>query len=89
MFPERHALRFGVYGGAAVALVSHRRWPKVLAAVGAVAYASEPMRRALQRMPDARERAAAVLVVPALMGWIDTAKMAGYVAGLIDRGQAS
>ena len=89
MFPERHALRFGVYGGAAVALVSHRRWPKVLAAVGAVAYASEPMRRARQRMPDARERAAAVLVVPALMGWIDTAKMAGYVAGLIDRGQAS
>ena len=36
-------------------------------------------------MPDARERAAAAIVVPALMGWIDTAKLAGYAAGLVDR----
>jgi hypothetical protein len=25
------------------------------------------------------------VLVPALMGWIDTAKMAGYAAGLADR----
>ncbi|MGZ5213711.1 MAG: glycosyltransferase [Actinomycetota bacterium] len=89
MFPERHALRFGVYVGAAAALVSRRRWPKVLAAAGAAAYAREPVRRAWRRIPDPRERAAATIVVTALMGWIDTAKMAGYAVGLIDRGRRS
>ncbi|MGZ5306885.1 MAG: glycosyltransferase [Actinomycetota bacterium] len=89
MFPERHALRFGVYVGAAAALVSRRRWPKVLAAAGAAAYAREPVRRAWRRIPDPRERAAATIVVAALMGWIDTAKMAGYAVGLIDRGRRS
>jgi glycosyltransferase involved in cell wall biosynthesis len=87
MFPERHALRFGVYGGAAAALASRRRWPKALAATGAVAYAREPVRRAWRRMPGPRERAAATVVVPALMGWIDTAKIAGYAVGLVDRGR--
>jgi hypothetical protein len=87
MFPERHALRFGVYGGAAAALASHRRVPKIVAAAGAVAYARGPVRRAWRRMPDARERAAATVVVPALMGWIDSAKLAGYAAGLVDRGR--
>ncbi len=53
MFPERHALRFGVYAGGTAALASRRRWPKVLAAAGAVAYAREPVRRAWRRMPDA------------------------------------
>jgi glycosyltransferase involved in cell wall biosynthesis len=89
MFPERHALRFGVYGGTAAALASRWRWPKVLAAAGAVAYAREPVRRARRRMPDPRERAAAAVVVPALMGWIDTAKMVGYAVGLVDRGRRS
>jgi glycosyltransferase involved in cell wall biosynthesis len=88
MFPERHALRFGVYGGAVAALASRRRWPKALAAAGAVAYAREPVRRAWRRMPDPRVRAAAAIVVPALMGWIDTAKMAGYAIGLVDRGRS-
>lgn len=85
MHPERHALRFGVYAGLGGALASRRRWPKVLAAAGAIAYAREPVRRAWRRMPDARERAVASVFVPALMGWIDTAKMAGCAAGLIDR----
>jgi hypothetical protein len=58
-----------------------------LAAAGAVAYAREPVRRAWRRMPDPRERATAAVVVPVLMGWIDTAKMAGYVVGLIHRGR--
>jgi hypothetical protein len=52
-----------------------------------VAYAREPVRRAWRRMPDRHERAAAAVVVPVLMGWIDTAKMAGYAAGLVDRGR--
>jgi glycosyltransferase involved in cell wall biosynthesis len=85
MFPERHALRFGVYGGAAAALGSNKRWAKVAAAAGAVAYARGPVRRAWRRMPDPRERAGAAIVVPAMMGLIDTAKMAGYAAGLVDR----
>jgi hypothetical protein len=87
MFPERHAVRFGVYAGGIAALASKRRWPKVIATAGAVAYAREPVRRAWRRLPDARQRVAAAVVVPALMGWIDSAKMAGYAAGLADRGR--
>jgi glycosyltransferase involved in cell wall biosynthesis len=85
MYPERHAIRFGAYAGLVAALASRRRWPKALVLAGAAAYAREPLRRAWRRMPDARERAAASLVVPALMGWIDAAKMAGYAVGLVDR----
>jgi glycosyltransferase involved in cell wall biosynthesis len=88
LYPERHALRFGAYGGLVAALGSRKRWPKVLAAAGAVAYSKAPAERAWRRMPDTRERAAAAVVVPALMGWIDTAKIAGYAVGLIDRARA-
>lgn len=85
LYPERHALRFGVYGGLVVALGSRRSWPKALAAAGAVAYARRPVRRAWHVMRDARERASAAVVVPALMAWLDSAKMAGYAAGLAER----
>jgi hypothetical protein len=37
----------------------------------------------VKRLEDPAERAKAVLAVPALMGFIDTAKMGGYVAGLL------
>lgn len=85
MYPERHALRFGMYAGLVVAVASQRRWPKALAAAGAIAYARGPVRRARRRLPDARERMIATVAVPALMGWIDTAKIAGYAVGLVDR----
>jgi glycosyltransferase involved in cell wall biosynthesis len=85
MYPERHALRFGVYAGLVAAMSSRRRWPKVAAVVGGLAYARTPLRRARRLMAEPRERAAAFVVVPALMGWIDTAKMAGYLVGLVDR----
>lgn len=85
MFPDRHALRFGVYGALGAALVSRRRWPKLLAAAGAVAYAREPVRRARSRLDDPRDRALATVVVPLLLGWTDAAKMVGYAAGLLDR----
>lgn len=85
MYPERHAVRFGAYAGLAAAVSSRRRWPKLFVAAGAVAYARTPVRRAWRRLPDPRERAIATAAVPALMGWIDTAKIAGYAAGLIDR----
>ena len=85
MHPERHALRFGVYAAGLVAARSRARLPKVLALAGGVAYARTPLRRARARLGDPLERAAAVAIVPALMAWIDTAKMAGYAAGLADR----
>jgi glycosyltransferase involved in cell wall biosynthesis len=85
LYPERHVIRFGTYAGLGAALASSRRWPKAVALAGAAAYARQPVRRAWRRMSDRRERAAAAVVVPALMGWIDTAKMAGYAVGLVDR----
>jgi glycosyltransferase involved in cell wall biosynthesis len=85
MYPERHALRFAVYLGIVAALASRRRWLTLLAAVGAVGRARTPVRRAWRQLPDARERAFASILVPALMAWTDTAKMAGYLVGLADR----
>ena len=44
-----------------------------------------PVRRAWARLDAPMERAAATAIVPALMAWIDIAKMAGYLAGLAER----
>jgi glycosyltransferase involved in cell wall biosynthesis len=85
MYPERHALRYGVYAGAVVAARSQRALPKLAAAAGAVAYARTPVCRAWRRLDDPLERAAATITVPALMAMLDTAKMAGYAAGLAER----
>jgi glycosyltransferase involved in cell wall biosynthesis len=85
MYPERHALRFAVYGGLLVALASRRTWPKLLAAGGAVAYARTPVARAHARLTDQRDRAIATVVVPALLAFTDVAKMWGYALGLADR----
>jgi glycosyltransferase involved in cell wall biosynthesis len=85
MYPERHALRYGVYAGAVVAARSQRALPKLAAAAGAVAYARTPVCRAWRRHDDPLERAAATITVPALMAMLDTAKMAGYAAGLAER----
>jgi glycosyltransferase involved in cell wall biosynthesis len=85
MYPERHALRFGVYTGGLLAARSGRRLPLALGAAGALAYARTPLRRAWTRLGSPTDRAAATALVPVLMAWIDTAKMAGYVAGLTDR----
>ena len=85
MHPERHALRFAVYGALLVALRSERSWPKLLAMAGAVAYARAPVGRAWRRLGTTRERALATAVVPALMAFTDVAKMVGYARGLVDR----
>jgi glycosyltransferase involved in cell wall biosynthesis len=85
MYPERHALRFAVYGGLAVALVSRRTWPKLVAAGGAVAYARTPVARAHARLRTSRDRGLATLAVPALLAFTDLAKMWGYAHGLVDR----
>jgi glycosyltransferase involved in cell wall biosynthesis len=85
MYPERHAMRFAVYGGLAAALASRRTWPKLLAAGGAVAYARTPILRAQARLTTSRDRALATLAVPALLAFTDVAKMLGYAVGLVDR----
>jgi len=85
LYPERHALRYVVYGGLLVALASDRAWPKLLAAAGAVAYARTPVRRAWTRLDVPAERAAATAAVPALLALTDVAKMAGYATGLARR----
>ena len=85
MYPERHALRFAVYGALLAALASRRTWPKLLAAGGAVAYARTPVVRAHARLSDPRDRALATVAVPALLAFTDIAKMWGYAWGLADR----
>src|SRR6476620_116896 len=45
MYPERHALRVAVYAGLLAALATRRRWPKLLAIGGALAYVRAPIAR--------------------------------------------
>jgi len=82
MYPERHALRFGVYAGALYACASRSRVLKLATLVGAAAYASGPLRRALRRSDDPLDGAKVTAAIPALMAFVDGGKMAGYLAGL-------
>jgi hypothetical protein len=70
-----------------VALRSRR--PAVLgrAAAGAAAYAARPFRRARRRWSAGRpgDAVAEAVGVPAMMAFIDAAKMWGYVDGLVAR----
>lgn len=81
MYPRRHALRFGVYAGAGIALASRFGLAKAAVLVGGVVYAREPLTRAWRVSDGPAERVLAMFVVPVLMAWTDTAKMAGYLAG--------
>jgi glycosyltransferase involved in cell wall biosynthesis len=85
MYPGRHALRFVVYGGLAASLLLRRRMPATVALLAGAAYASRPVARAVARAKGPRERVAAAATVPALMAFLDVAKMAGYVAGRLRR----
>ena len=91
MYPERHAIRFSVYGGtiAALSMFPRRRWPAAVAGAGALLYASRRLRRAAHLLPDAVDRAKAMVVVPGLLGLIDAAKMAGYASGWWERAYPS
>jgi glycosyltransferase involved in cell wall biosynthesis len=86
MHPERHAVRFGVYGLGLYALGTRGAVRKLAALAGGVAYAGRPLRRASARFETTGERAAALAAVPALMAFVDLAKMAGYLAGLPNSG---
>ena len=86
MHARRHAARFAAYGGLTLATFSRGRMPKVLVALGGAAYAARPIRRAFRLLPTGRDRAAASVAVPLLMGATDAAKMAGYLVGRLRRG---
>ena len=85
MYPERHALRFGAYSAALWAWSTKGAVRKLATLAGAGAYASTPLRRAAVRFADPADRARAMVTVPALMAVVDSAKMAGYLAGLWKR----
>jgi glycosyltransferase involved in cell wall biosynthesis len=85
MHPARHALRFATYASLVGILASRRRRPTALAIVCGAAYAARPISRAARASRTYRERAAAVLAVPAIMAFLDMAKMAGYLAGAVRR----
>jgi glycosyltransferase involved in cell wall biosynthesis len=87
MYSKRHLMRYAAYAFAAAALRSRRPVVLVPAALAAGAYAARPIRRAWRRLPEDRpaERLAALAAVPALMGFVDAAKMWGYARGLTRR----
>jgi hypothetical protein len=86
MYPERHFLRFAVYGSGAWALSSRSRLLTALAAVAGTAYATRQVRRAWKRLADRpSERVASTVAVPAAMAFVDLAKMWGYARGLARR----
>ncbi len=86
MYPERHALRFGTYLFLGAAAATRNRWLLIGAAAGAAAYARRPVRRAWGRLRDrSTTRVAAAAAIPAMMAFVDAAKMWGYVRGLARR----
>lgn len=85
MYPHRHLIRFSVYGMALAAMATRNRWLLGLAAAGSAVHAARPLRRAWLRSPQPASRAAAVAAVPAVMAFIDGAKMWGYLRGLSRR----
>lgn len=85
MFARRHAVRFAVYAGLAAVVASRRRRALIPAALAGAAYAAAPVRRAIRLAEGPGERAAAALLTPAVLGFTDLAKMAGYLRGLANR----
>ena len=83
MYPNRHAIRFAVYGMAALAFATRNRRLTRWGAIAGAMYAAKPIRRATRALPAGAERNAAMAVVPALMAFTDVAKMAGYLSGLV------
>jgi cellulose synthase/poly-beta-1,6-N-acetylglucosamine synthase-like glycosyltransferase len=89
LWTGRHAVRYGVYSGAAALLWLSRGRPLALAllTLGGLAYCRRPLQRLRPRLaalPPA-DRATAVALVPLLRLVGDLAKMAGYPAGLLWR----
>src|SRR2546427_12726949 len=84
MYPERHVLRFATYFGAAAAIASRRPWALVALGAAGALYVQKPVRRAWTRARPGRSVMAATMV-PGLTAFLDAAKMAGYVKGVMRR----
>ncbi len=85
MYPERHLIRFAVYGGLLWVLSARRGRRFLPLALGAGAlYAGRRWRRIPAYFEGRRrvEKAAAAAALPALLAAVDVAKMAGYLCGL-------
>jgi glycosyltransferase involved in cell wall biosynthesis len=83
MYPHRHLIRLGAYAAGLAALLTRRPWLLGLAALGGAAYVRRPVVRTWRRVPaDSPERWKALAAVPALMAFVDAAKMWGYLRGL-------
>jgi hypothetical protein len=89
MYPRRHLIRYAVYAWALGGgiLLGRKWWFWAATLPGAAAYAGRSWLRipAFFRESTAWEKAAAVPAVPALLFYMDLAKMAGYPAGILDR----
>jgi glycosyltransferase involved in cell wall biosynthesis len=86
MYAGRHLLRFATYLGAGFAVASRRGWLLAVAGAAGAAYTARPVARTLRRLPQGSpDRARAVAAVPAMMAFIDAAKMWGYLRGLARR----
>lgn len=89
MYPKRHLIRYAVYawGVGGAALLGRKWWFWAVTLPGGAAYAG----RSWLRIPafftgrPAPEKAAAVPAVPALLFYMDLAKMVGYPAGIAGR----
>jgi glycosyltransferase involved in cell wall biosynthesis len=91
LWRKRHLIRYVTYlvGLPAMLLLSilHKPWWLLGLLAGAVGYCRTPYRRLARRLPDLppSERARAIMLLPAIRGLGDVAKMAGYPAGWLWR----
>lgn len=82
MYAQRHAIRFATYAFGAAAVASRRPALLAAAAIGAAIHVRAPLRRAWRRLDSPANRAASMVAVPAMLAFVDAAKMAGYLRGV-------
>ncbi len=91
LWRKRHLIRYVTYLVALPGLIGlglfHKPWWLLGLLAGLIAYCRTPFRRLRKRLPGLapRERLRAILLVPAIRGLGDVAKMIGYPAGWIWR----
>lgn len=87
LWTRRHAVRYGVYIGTALALGASQSHPLVLAALtlGGLACCSRPVQRLIRAPAPAAARWRALPWIPVIRLVGDVAKMLGYPVGLLWR----
>jgi len=84
MYPERHLIRFATYAILVGVARSRRPLPLAVALGAGAVHARRPLIRAREWASTTRDRGRVTIALPALMAFVDLAKMAGYIAGLVD-----